>query len=121
MLSHYALLKIDPVADQAGIEESYRNFLDEVKRYAPGVEFSESEITEHFPDIAQAYAVLRDVEKRKAYDETLFYLQPEETATGTAEDPETNQMPLMNRLSNYLLALVFLVTLLYALSHFFAL
>jgi DnaJ-class molecular chaperone len=120
MLSHYVLLKIDPFAGQDSVEQSYRNFLDEIRRYGPGIEFNESEIDERFPEIAQAYNVLRDPEKRKIYDKTLFSQTLREPKSTVAHF-ETEKLPLANRLSNYLLALVFLVSLLYALSHFFAL
>ena|SRR5436190_11684375 len=120
MLSYYTLLKIDPLAGPEDIEISYRNFLDGIHRYGPGIEFGESELAERFPEIAQGYTVLRDPQKRKVYDEMLFSPIIKKTET-IPIDLETTKVPLITRLSNYLLALVFLVTLLYALSRFFAL
>lgn len=65
----YEILEVAPTATYHEIKKSYRNL---AKKYHPDKnQQSAKENHEHFAKISEAYAVLSDLKKRKAYDDAL--------------------------------------------------
>ena len=62
---YYEILGLARTADQDEIKRAYRRL---ARKYHPDVS-SEPEAEDHFKDVAEAYEVLGDPEKRQAYDE----------------------------------------------------
>jgi molecular chaperone DnaJ len=64
---YYKILKIDHDVDEKGIRAAYRKL---AKVHHP--DRAGQQATAAFQDIAEAYRVLSDLEKRRCYDELLF-------------------------------------------------
>ncbi|MCO1333003.1 DnaJ domain-containing protein [Microbulbifer sp. OS29] len=62
---YYKILGLDRGADQAQIKRAYRKL---ARKYHPDVS-SEQDAEEHFKAVNEAYEVLKDPEKRAAYDQ----------------------------------------------------
>src|SRR3990167_771995 len=62
---YYATLGIDKKASEADIKHAYRRL---ARKYHPDVS-KEKNAEEKFKDVQEAYEVLKDPEKRKAYDQ----------------------------------------------------
>lgn len=62
---YYQTLDVPRDADEAAIKRSYRRL---ARRYHPDVS-DEPDAEERFKEVQEAYAVLKDPEKRKAYDQ----------------------------------------------------
>ncbi len=62
---YYQILGIDKDADEATIKKAYRKL---AKKYHPDVNRGDAAAEQKFKEIAEAYAVLGDKEKRKEYD-----------------------------------------------------
>lgn len=62
---YYKILDVDRQADSATIKKAYRKL---ARRYHPDVN-SEADAEERFKEVNEAYDVLKDPEKRKAYDQ----------------------------------------------------
>lgn len=62
---YYATLGVDKKASQDDIKHAYRRL---ARKYHPDVS-KEANAEEHFKNVQEAYEVLKDPEKRKAYDE----------------------------------------------------
>ena len=66
---YYKILGVERSADEAQIKKAYRKL---ARKYHPDVS-KEKDAEERFKEVAEAYEVLKDPEKRKAYDEMGFY------------------------------------------------
>ena len=62
---YYKILDVDKGADKATLKKAYRKL---ARRYHPDVN-SEADAEERFKEVNEAYDVLKDDEKRKAYDQ----------------------------------------------------
>lgn len=62
---YYKILGVDRSADDAAIKKAYRSL---ARRYHPDVN-SEADAEERFKEVNEAYDVLKDPEKRQAYDQ----------------------------------------------------
>ncbi|WNZ56513.1 DnaJ domain-containing protein [Microbulbifer sp. MKSA007] len=62
---YYKILGLDRSADQAQIKRAYRKL---ARKYHPDVSKEEG-AEEHFKEVNEAYEVLKDPEKRAAYDQ----------------------------------------------------
>jgi len=62
---YYKILGVDKKADDSAIKKAYRKL---ARKYHPDVN-KEGEAEGRFKEVAEAYEVLKDPEKRKAYDE----------------------------------------------------
>lgn len=62
---YYDILGVDPDADQDAIRRAYRKL---ARKYHPDVS-KESDAEARFKDVSEAYEVLKDPEKRAAYDQ----------------------------------------------------
>lgn len=62
---YYAILGVDRKASQDDIKQAYRRL---ARKYHPDVS-KEANAEEHFKNVQEAYEVLKDSEKRKAYNE----------------------------------------------------
>jgi curved DNA-binding protein len=62
---YYQVLGVQRAAGEADIKKAYRRL---ARKYHPDVS-KESNAEEHFKEVNEAYEVLRDPEKRKAYDQ----------------------------------------------------
>ncbi len=62
---YYKVLGVDRNADQAAIKKAYRKL---ARKYHPDVN-KEADAEERFKEVNEAYEVLKDPEKRKAYDQ----------------------------------------------------
>lgn len=73
-MTHYDTLHVTPAANQKLIERAYRTLSQE---YHPdhNPEIDRQKYTQLQTELNKAYEVLRDPDKRKAYDETLTYSQ----------------------------------------------
>ncbi len=65
--THYQLLQVDPAASQEVIDAAYRSL---ARRYHPDVS-SHPDAGRIMQEINDAYAVLKDTEKRRAYDRSI--------------------------------------------------
>lgn len=63
---YYKILGVDKNDDEKKIKSAYRNL---VKKYHPDKNKGDKQAEEKFKEIAEAYEVLGDAEKRKKYDE----------------------------------------------------
>ena len=66
---YYKILGIEPEADRKAITSAYRRL---ARKYHPDVS-NQQDAEEKFKEIAEAYAVLKDSEKRAEYDELRKY------------------------------------------------
>jgi len=66
---YYKTLGVERSADAEAIKKAYRRL---ARKYHPDVS-KEKDAEEKFKEVAEAYEVLKDAEKRKAYDEMGFY------------------------------------------------
>ena len=62
---YYKILGVDKSADKADIKKAYRKL---ARRYHPDVN-SEADAEDKFKEVNEAYDVLKDADKRKAYDQ----------------------------------------------------
>ena len=62
---YYKILDVDKSADKATIKKAYRKL---ARRYHPDVN-SEADAEDKFKEVNEAYDVLKDADKRKAYDQ----------------------------------------------------
>lgn len=62
-IDHYAALQVDPGCDAAALEGAYRHY---AKLFHP--DHTETADLDRFNDVIMAYRVLRDPDKRAAYD-----------------------------------------------------
>lgn len=62
---YYEVLGVDKTADDAAIKRAYRKL---AKKYHPDANPGDEAAAEKFRECSEAYAVLSDAEKRKAYD-----------------------------------------------------
>lgn len=65
-MDYYKVLEITEQADEDQIRQAYRKL---AKKYHPDINPGNPEAEEKFKDIVEAYEVLGDATKRKAYDE----------------------------------------------------
>jgi curved DNA-binding protein len=68
---YYKILGVERSANEEQIKKAYRKL---ARKYHPDVS-KEKDAEEKFKEVAEAYEVLKDAEKRKAYD-TMGYYQP---------------------------------------------
>jgi len=68
---YYKILGVERSANEEQIKKAYRKL---ARKYHPDVS-KEKDAEEKFKEVAEAYEVLKDTEKRKAYD-TMGYYQP---------------------------------------------
>lgn len=66
---YYKILNVDPTADNKAIKTSYRKL---ARTYHPDVS-DHHDAEEKFKEVAEAYEVLKDTEKRAEYDEIRQY------------------------------------------------
>ncbi len=66
---YYKILDVDPTADNKAIKTAYRKL---ARKYHPDVS-SHHDAEENFKEVAQAYEVLKNTEKRAEYDEIRQY------------------------------------------------
>lgn len=64
-MDYYRILEITEQADEEQIKQAYRRL---AKKYHPDLNRNHPEAEEKFKDIAEAYEVLSDASKKKAYD-----------------------------------------------------
>lgn len=76
---YYDILGVDPDADQETIRRAYRKL---ARKYHPDVS-NESDAETRFKDVSEAYEVLKDPEKREAFDQVRA--QPQSGGTGGQE------------------------------------
>ena len=62
---YYEVLGVEKTADDAAIKRAYRKL---AKKYHPDANPGDQGAAEKFRECSEAYAVLSDPEKRKAYD-----------------------------------------------------
>ena len=62
---YYAVLGLEQEATQDEVKRAYRKL---ARKYHPDVS-EEADAEEHFKEVAEAYEVLKDPEKRSAYDQ----------------------------------------------------
>lgn len=67
-MDFYQIMGVSKDADAATIKKEYRKL---VKEYHPDTHPGDEQAAERFKQIAEAYAVLGDDEKRKLYDQEL--------------------------------------------------
>lgn len=67
-MDYYQIMGVSKDADAATIKKVYRKL---VKEYHPDTHPGDKQAAERFKQIAEAYAVLGDDEKRKLYDQEL--------------------------------------------------
>jgi curved DNA-binding protein len=63
---YYSILGVDKNADAKKIKKEYRK---QARKYHPDVNHNDAASEKRFKDIGEAYEVLKDPEKRKAYDQ----------------------------------------------------
>jgi curved DNA-binding protein len=68
---YYKILGVERTANEEQIKKAYRKL---ARKYHPDVS-KEKDAEEKFKEVSEAYEVLKDAEKRKAYD-TMGYYQP---------------------------------------------
>lgn len=93
MKDPYGVLGIVPQASDKEIKAAYRKL---VKKYHPDVIKDNLELTEKMYEIQEAYAVIGDPEKRKAYDEGTDKAkqrkgQKNKESMGAAPNPDMTQ------------------------------
>jgi curved DNA-binding protein len=66
---YYKILGVERAASDEDIKKAYRKL---ARKYHPDVS-KEKNAEEHFKEVQEAYEVLKDTEKRKAYDQMGFY------------------------------------------------
>ncbi len=66
----YKILGVDENASQEQIKSAYRQL---AKKYHPDTHKNDKQAEERFKEISEAYAVLKDKEKRKKYDQLRKY------------------------------------------------
>ena len=71
---YYRILGVDRGADEDAIKTAYRKL---ARKYHPDVS-KEKDAEARFKDVAEAWATLKDAEKRKAYDQLGRYAEGEE-------------------------------------------
>ena len=67
---YYKIMDVDKTASQDDIKKSYRKL---ARKFHPDVS-KEKDAESRFKDINEAYEVLRDKEKRAAYDLSLIHI-----------------------------------------------
>ena len=65
-MDYYSLLGVDKNADAEKIKKAYRK---QARKHHPDVNHNDAAAEKKFKDISEAYEVLKDPEKRKAYDQ----------------------------------------------------
>ena len=119
MINYYTLLKINPEASHFEIKRAYLNLKTELKNYSGGIEFSENEIAQHFPDLYLAYITLLDPQKRSEYDRSLNPYVTREKAT--EQEPEETTPSSFSKWLYYLGFVSLLALLLYMFSQLYSL
>ena len=66
MKDYYKILEVSPSADDAEIKKSFRKL---AKKYHPDTNGGDKVAEERFQEVNEAYTILGDPEKKKAYDE----------------------------------------------------
>ena len=66
---YYKILGVERTASEDAIKKAYRKL---ARKYHPDVS-KEKNAEEKFKEVQEAYEVLKDAEKRKAYDQMGFY------------------------------------------------
>ena len=83
---YYEVLGIQRDADEAAIKRAYRKL---AKKYHPDTNSGDAQAERKFKEITEAYAVLRDPEKRKLYDQ-FGHGAFQEGGFGGGADPRGN-------------------------------
>lgn len=78
-MNHYDILEVSPRASAEVIRAAYRSLM---QRYHPDRHADAAQATERAAEIALAYDVLSDPERRRAYDETLRQQPPADALAG---------------------------------------
>ena len=65
MKDYYKILEVTPDADDSLIKKNFRKL---AKKYHPDTNGGDKVAEEHFQEVNEAYSVLGDPDKRKAYD-----------------------------------------------------
>lgn len=78
-MNHYDILEVSPRASAEVIRAAYRSLM---QRYHPDRHADAAQATERAAEIALAYDVLSDPERRRAYDETLRQQPPADEPAG---------------------------------------
>lgn len=71
MVNYYEVLKFPEAITHEEIELAFNSFKNELLKFSPGIQLSESELKLRQPEIWNAYTVLLNPEKRKEHDELL--------------------------------------------------
>jgi curved DNA-binding protein len=80
---YYAVLGVDPGADQAAIKQAYRQL---ARQHHPDVNPNSKEAEEKFKEINEAYQVLASPEQRQKYDELRAQYQRYRQTGGRPQD-----------------------------------
>src|SRR5687768_13994949 len=66
---YYKIMGVDEKADADEIKKAYKKL---ARKYHPDVS-KEKDAEKHFKDVGEAYEVLKDVDKRREYDQMRAY------------------------------------------------
>jgi len=72
-------LKIARASSQEEVESAYTLFREKIEAFAPGIKIGEADLEKEFPDVIEAFKLLRDPALRAEYDKLTFY---SDTRTG---------------------------------------
>ncbi len=104
-LSHYDVLEVSPKASAEVIRAAYKSLM---QRHHPDKNDNGAAATAQTTQLAQAYAVLGDAQRRRAYDESLDPLQVPAWHSAAARGPRAS-MRAQRVLNGYAPALILVI------------